>query len=128
MTSDDRTAGIADIRSFNGQSWGLTGTELFYDNGLDQAPRQELRVGGSPDGASWQPVPGTPAHVRLISLSCTADRGWLGAAVDSAALDRVGSVQTSSDLVTWSPLGTGPAGGVTDVIAVGAGTGPDAAH
>ncbi|WP_395726746.1 DUF6777 domain-containing protein [Nakamurella sp.] len=118
---------VTDARAFTGQAWGITGAELFYDNGLNEAPRQELRVGGSGDGAGWQPVPGTPANLRLIRLSCTADRGWLGSAVDTTASGWVGAIHTSADLVTWSPLGTGPDGGVTDVIAVGAGTEPDPA-
>ena len=120
--------GISTASAHNGQSWGVAGVKLHYDSGLEQAPRQELLVGGSVDGAEWAPVPGVPSNLRLTRLSCTGDRGWLGTAVDTTGADWVGVIHTSADLLTWSPLGTSPADGVTDVIAVGAGTGPDASR
>jgi hypothetical protein len=115
-----------EARAHNGQVWGMTGAQLFFDNGLEQLPRSELRVGAGADGINWQPTPGTPVNLRVTTLACTGDRGWLGAAVDTGPTGWIGAVHTSPDLVSWTPLGTSPEGGVTDVIAVGDGTAPDA--
>ncbi|WP_420124776.1 DUF6777 domain-containing protein [Nakamurella sp.] len=128
VTVPGPSATYAGVRAFNGQAWGVTGSQFFFDGALERAPREELRVGGSPDGITWQPVAGTPVALALTGLSCTADRGWLASAIDTTATDAVGAVHTSADLLTWSPLGIPPAGGITDVIAVGAGTEPDAAR
>lgn len=126
VTAPGPSATYAGVRAFNGQAWGVTGSQFFFDGGLEQAPREELRVGGSPDGVAWQPVAGSPVALAVTGLSCTADRGWLASAIDTTAADGVAGIHTSADLLTWSPLGTAPAGGITDVIAVGAGTEPDA--
>ena len=126
VTGPGPSATYAGVRAFNGQAWGVTGSQFFFDGGLEQAPREELRVGGSPDGVSWQPVAGAPVALAVTGLSCTADRGWLASAIDTTAADGVGAIHTTADLVTWTPLGTAPPGGITDVIAVGAGTEPDA--
>lgn len=128
VTVPGPSATFAGARAFNGQAWGVTGSQFFFDSGLERAPREELRVGGSPDGVTWQPVAGAPVALAVTGLSCTADRGWLASAIDTTAADGVGAVHTSADLLTWSPLGTAPAGGITDVIAVGTGTGPEAAR
>lgn len=118
-----------DGRAFNGRQWGITGSSVFFDDGLDAPPRTELKAGASADGVTWRQTPGTPTGSWVGRLSCTADRGWLAIAGDGGwSMDAIRTVHTSADLVTWSPLGTGPQGGVTDVIAVGAGTAPDASR